>query len=141
MSKRSSEFSDIEKNKKIKTLTENIDIENHEVSIFLLIFNQLSINLGPEETFEETDGIITDTISVICNLLTDLFKNNIDNLSIPKPLKTTLKVLKRIFKIINEKQLIKDAEGSCRSETTAEEETSEASGERGEEQRQDSSEK
>ena len=39
MSKRSSEFSDIEKNKKIKTLTENIDIENHEVSIFLLIFN------------------------------------------------------------------------------------------------------
>ena len=141
MSKRSSEFSDIEKNKKIKTLTENIDIENHEVSIFLLIFNQLSINMGPEETFEETDGIITDTISVICNLLTDLLKNNIDNLSIPKPLKTTLKVLKRIFKIMNEKQLIKDAEDSCRSETTAEEETSEASGERGEEQRQDSSEK
>ena len=44
-----------------------------------------------EQPEEETDGIVTDTITIICNLITDLLKNNIDNLSLPKPLKKTLK--------------------------------------------------
>ena len=125
--------------KKINEMNEEIDIENHEVSKFLLMFGQLSETMTSEETFEETDGVVTDTITVICNLLTDLLKNNIDNLSIPKPIKTTLKVLKRVFKILNDKELKQNAEFSRRTETTKEE-ASEASRERGEEQRQDSSE-
>ena len=120
-------------------MNEEIDIENHEVSKFLLMFGQLSETMTSEETFEETDGVVTDTITVICNLLTDLLKNNIDNLSIPKPIKTTLKVLKKVFKILNDKELKQNAEFSRRTETTKEE-ASEASRERGEEQRQDSSE-
>lgn len=125
--------------KKINEMNEEIDIENHEVSRFLLMFGQLSETMTSEETFEETDGVVTDTITVICNLLTDLLKNNIDNLSIPKPIKTTLKVLKKVFKILNDKELKQNAEFSRRTETTKEE-ASEASRERGEEQRQDSSE-
>ena len=125
--------------KKINEMNEEIDIENHEVSKFLLMFGQLSETMTSEETFEETDGVVTDTITVICNLLTDLLKNNIDNLSIPKPIKTTLKVLKKVFKILNDKELKQNAEFSRRTETTKEE-ASEASRERGEEQRQDSSE-
>lgn len=125
--------------KKINEMNEEIDIENHEVSKFLLMFGQLSETMTSEETFEETDGVVTDTITVICNLLTDLLKNNIDNLSIPKPIKTTLKVLKKVFKILNDKELKQNAEFSRRTETTKEE-ASEASRERGEEQRQNSSE-
>ena len=125
--------------KKINEMNEEIDIENHEVSKFLLMFGQLSETMTSEETFEETDGVVTDTITVICNLLTDLLKNNIDNLSIPKPIKTTLKVLKKVFKILNDKELKQNAEFSRRTETTKEE-ASEASRERGEEQLQDSSE-
>ena len=125
--------------KKINEMNEEIDIENHEVSKFLLMFGQLSETMTSEETFEETDGVVTDTITVICNLLTDLLKNNIDNLSLPKPIKTTLKVLKKVFKILNDKELKQNAEFSRRTETTKEE-ASEASRERGEEQRQDSSE-
>ena len=83
--------------KKINEMNENLDFENHEVSKFLLIFGRLSETMTSEETFEETDGIVTDTITVICNLFTDLLKNNIDNLSIPKPIKTTLKVLKKVL--------------------------------------------
>ena len=125
--------------KKINEMNENLHSENHEVSKFLLIFGPLSETMTSEETFEETDGIVTDTISVVCNLLTDLLKNNIDNLSIPKSIKTTLKVLKKVFKLINDRELKQNAEFSRRTETT-EEETSEASGEWGEEQRQKSSE-
>ena len=125
--------------KKINEMNENLDFQNHEVSKFLLIFVRLSETMTSEETFEETDGIVTDTITVICNLFTDLLKNNIDNLSITKPIKTTLQVLKKVFKLINDRELKQNAEYSCRTKNT-EEETSEASGEMGEEQRQDSSE-
>lgn len=94
--------------------------------------------MSSEETLEETDGVATDTISVICNLLTDLLKNNIDTLSIPKPLKTTLKLLKRIFQIINQKGLLENTELSHRAETSKV--TGKTSRDGGEDQRQDSSE-
>ena len=80
-----------------------------------------------EETFEETDSIVSDTITVICNLITDLLKNNIDELSIPKPIKISLKVLKIFSKVIKDRELEQNAKLSYRSETT--EETSETSGE------------
>ena len=126
---------------KILELDENLEVEHHEVSKFLLIFDQLTKTMTSEESFEETDetdGIVPDTVSIIYNLITDLLKNNIDELSIPKPIKIILKILKIIFKLIKDKELEHDAEFSRGSETT--EETGETRGERGEEQRSDSGE-
>ena len=123
---------------KILEMDENLELENPEVSKFLLIFGQLTKTMTSEETFEETDGIVSDTVSVICNLITDLLKNNIDELSIPKPIRISLKIFKKFFKLIKDKQLEENAEHSYRAKTT--EETSETSGEGGEEERPDSSE-
>ena len=128
----------------ILDLEENVEVDNHEVSKFLLIFAQLTKTMTSEKDSEqddETDGIVSDTVSIICNLITDLLKNNIDQLSIPAPVETSLKILKRIFKLIKEKQLKNDAEFSHRTTSTEErEETDETSWEGGEEQRSDSGE-
>ena len=125
-------------NKKIRKQINEID-EYHEVSKFLLIFEGINNNMTSKEyPEEETDGIVTDTLTIICNLNTDLLKNNIDSLSIPKPLKKILKILKTVFRIINERELTKDAKNSRGGEST--EEASETSGDRSEEQRQNSSE-
>lgn len=105
--------------KKINEINEKLKAENQEVSKFLLIFEEITNNMTSKEyPEEETDGIVTDTLTIICNLITDLLKNNIDSLSIPKPLKKTLKILKTVFKIINERELTKDAKISCGTETT-----------------------
>ena len=80
---------------KIIELDENLKVDNHEVSKFLLIFAQLTKTMTSEESLEETDeadGVVSDTISIICNLITDLLKNNIDQLSIPKLIKIILKI-------------------------------------------------
>ena len=112
---------------KILEMDENLELENYEVSKFLLIFGRLTETMTSEETFEETDSIVSDTITVICNLITDLLKNNIDEVSIPKPIKISLKVLKNFSKVIKDRELEQNAKLSYRSETT--EETSETSGE------------
>ena len=49
-----------------------------------------------EETFEETDGILNDTILVVCNIIAGLLKNNIDSLKLPAILKTAFKKLKNL---------------------------------------------
>ena len=80
---------------KIIELDKNLEVDNHEVSKFLLIFAQLTKTMTSEESLEETDeadGVVSDTISIICNLITDLLKNNIDQLSIPKLIKIILKI-------------------------------------------------
>ena len=128
---------------KILEFDENLEVDEHEVSKFLLIFARLAKTLTSNENPEqadETDGVVSDTISIICNLITDLLKNNIDQLSIPKPVKTSLKILKRIFKLIKDKQLENNAEYSHRTTSTEEAETDETSWEGGEEQRSDSGE-
>ena len=128
---------------KILEFDENLEVDEHEVSKFLLIFARLAKTLTSNENPEqadETDGLVSDTISIICNLITDLLKNNIDQLSIPKPGKTSLKILKRIFKIIKDKQIENNAEYSHRTTSTEEAETDETSWEGGEEQQSDSGE-
>ena len=128
---------------KILEFDENLEVDEHEVSKFLLIFARLAKTLTSNENPEqadETDGLVSDTISIICNLITDLLKNNIDQLSIPKPVKTSLKILKRIFKLIKDKELENNAEYSHRTTSTEEAETDETSWEGGEEQRSDSGE-
>ena len=50
-----------------------------------------------EETFEETDGILNNTILAVCNIIPGLLKNNIDSLKLPAILKTALKKFKNLF--------------------------------------------
>ena len=94
--------------KKIKLLNDNIieritetddeiDINEHEVHKFLLIFHSLFEKVTSEEIFEETDSILNDTILVVCNIIAGLLKNNIDSLKLPAILKTALKKIKNLF--------------------------------------------
>ena len=76
---------------RIKEIDDKIDINEHEVHKFLLIFHSLFEKVTSEETFEETDGILNDTILVVCNIIAGLLKNNIDSLKLPAILKTALK--------------------------------------------------
>ena len=80
---------------RIKEIDDEIDINEHEVHKFLLIFHSLFEKVTSEETFEETDGILNNTILVVCNIIAGLLKNNIDSLKLPAIVKTALKKLKK----------------------------------------------
>ena len=82
---------------KIKEIDENIDISEHEVHKFLLIFHILAETINSQESHEETDGFVTDAIVQIVNIIVGLLKNNIVNLNIPAVLKSALKELKSLF--------------------------------------------
>ena len=76
---------------KIKETNEEIDISEHEVYKFLLIFHTLIETVNSVETEEETDGLVADAILQIVNLIAGLLKSNIDNLTVPAVLKSALK--------------------------------------------------
>ena len=82
---------------KIKEIDENIDISEHEVHKFLLIFHILAETINSQESHEETDGFVTDAIVQIVNIIAGLLKNNIDTLNLPTILKSALKKLKSLF--------------------------------------------
>ena len=88
---------------RIKKKDENIDINEHEVHKFLLIFHILAETTNSQESHEETDGLVTDTIVQIVNIIAGLLKNNIDNLNLPAVLKSALKKIKR-FVYTNKRQ-------------------------------------
>ena len=88
---------------KIKEIDANIDISEHEVHKFLLIFHILAETTNSQESHEETDGLVTDTIVQIVNIIAGLLKNNIDNLNLPAVLKSALKKIKR-FVYTNKRQ-------------------------------------
>ena len=81
--------------KKIKEINEDIDISEHEVHKFLLIFHTLVETISSQEPREETDRFVTDTILPIVNIIAGFLKNNIDSLNILAVLKS---VLKKFFK-------------------------------------------
>ena len=130
---------------RIKEIDDEIDINEHEVHKFLLIFHSLFEKVTSEETFEETDGILNDTILVVCNIIAGLLKNNIDSLKLPAILKTALKKFKNLFVGVKEAksgesewkepEVKENAENSVQAK-----ETNGPSGEGREEQRQGSSE-
>ena len=102
-----------------------------------------------EETFEETDVILNDTILLVCNIIAGLLKNNIDSLKLPAILKTSLKKFKNLFVGFKEpKSATKSGESEWRESEVKDnaqlpvqtEETNGPSGEGREEQQQDSSE-
>ena len=82
---------------KIKEIEEDIDISEHEVHKFLLIFHTLVEKVNSEKPQEETDGFVTDAILQIVNTIAGLLRNKIDTLNIPAVLKSLLKKLKSLF--------------------------------------------
>ena len=120
---------------KVKEINEDIDINEHEVHKFLLIFHSLFEIVTSEQAIEETDGFLNDTILAVVNIIAGRLKNNIESLQLPAILKTAFKKLKNLFtKIKTEEreikpEVIKNAEHSVQTEGT-----SSASGEGREEQ-------
>ena len=78
-------------------MEEYIDISEHEIHKFLLIFHTLVETINSEQPQEETDGFVTDAILQIDNAIAGLLRNNIDTLNIPAVLKSALKKLKSLF--------------------------------------------
>ena len=120
---------------KVKEINEDIDINEHEVHKFLLIFHSLFEIVTSEQAIEEIDGFLNDTILAVVNIIAERLKNNIESLQLPAILKTAFKKLKNLFtKIKTEEseikpEVIKNAEHSVQTKGT-----SSASGEGREEQ-------
>ena len=96
---------------KAKRINENIDLTDHEVNKFLIIFHTLldTVDLSSETSeLEETDSIVTDIILKIVLKITELIRQNIDSLPLPKILKDALKVIKELF---NGKKSTQDSRG------------------------------
>ena len=100
---------------KSKQIKKNIDLTEHEVNKFLIIFHTLldSVDLISEIT-EETDGVVTNIIIKIVIKISELIRQNIDALPLPNILKQALKTIKEIF---NGKKLTEDSgQGSMEKE-------------------------
>ena len=108
---------------KAKRINESIDLTDHEVNKFLIIFHTLLDTVDLLSELEETDGIVTDIILKIVLKITELIRQNIDSLPLPKILKDALKVIKELF---NGKKLTQDSRGSS-METELKEYTSASS--------------
>ena len=100
---------------KIKAIDENIDISEHEVQKFLFIFHTLMETVNSEDSQEQTDRVITDTILQIVIKISELLKKNIDSLNLPRILKNALKKIKSL--IIQTDQ---NVENSNETKTTSE---------------------
>ena len=109
---------------KIKEIKEGIDISEHEVHKFILIFHTLIETINSEQPEEETDEFVTDAILQIVNTIAGLLRNNIDSLNIPAVLKSALNKLKSFF-ILKTKDSEGDKTGEAEPENTLE--TNEAS--------------
>ena len=81
---------------KIKDIDEEIDISEHEVQKFLLIFHTLMETITSEEALEQTDRAVTDAILQVVLKVGDLLKKNIDSFNLPAILKKVLKKKKLI---------------------------------------------
>ena len=88
---------------KIKKIGEDIDISEHEVHKFLLIFHTLVETVNSEQPQEETDGFVTDAILQIVTTIAGLLRNNIDNLNIPAVLKSALKKIEKLVYYTNKR--------------------------------------
>ena len=102
---------------KIKEHYEDIDISEHEVQKFLLIFHSLMEAINSEENLEEADGVITDTFALIISKLSDLLRQNIDSLKLPAILKSALKKVKNLFNVEKTKE---DAQRTTETQTSSE---------------------
>ena len=82
---------------RVQDINKNIDISDHEVNKFLLIFHALMESSDSKDSNEETDGIITDRILQIVLKISSLLRQNIDLLNLPTILKNALKTIQKLF--------------------------------------------
>ena len=82
---------------KVQEIEQKIDISEHEVHKYLLIFHTLVQTINFNEPQEETDGLMTDVILQIVNTIIQLYKNNTDSVNIPAVLKSALKKIQSLF--------------------------------------------
>ena len=81
---------------KLKGINEELDIDQHEVGKFLLIFHLLTQSVNSEENFGDTDRIPDLMLKVVLEI-SELLKNNIDSLKLSEIFKAALKRIKKIF--------------------------------------------
>ena len=85
---------------KSKRINESIDLTDHKVNEFLIIFHTLleTVDLSSEiAEREETDSIVTDIILKIVIKISELIRQNVDSLPLPNILKSALRVIKKLF--------------------------------------------
>ena len=82
---------------KVAEMDKEMDVSEHKVHKFLLVFHTLAERVNSDQLQEETGGFVTDTILQIVNVIVGLLKNNIDSLNIPAVLRNALKKLKSLF--------------------------------------------
>ena len=87
---------------KIKDIDKDINVNQHEVETFLLIFQSLMKTVNSEEGLDKPDSAATDTILQIVLKISEIIKNNIDSLKLPEMLKLALKKIKSLFNIQTE---------------------------------------
>ena len=81
-----------------RKVNQNIDLTEHEVNKFLLIFHTLLETVDLDSDFtDESDGVITDIIFKIVIKISELIRQNVDSLPLPDILKNALKVIKSLF--------------------------------------------
>ena len=95
---------------KIKDINEEIDIREHEVENFLLIFHLLMETVNSEESL--------DSILKIVSKISQLLKNNIDSLKIPEIFKIALKKIKSLFNLQTDENAEHTGESEKASETS-----------------------
>ena len=99
-----------------RKINQNIDLTEHEVNKFLIIFHTLLETVDLDSDFtEETDGVITDIIIKIVIKISELIRQNLDTLALPNILKEALKVIKQLF---NGKKSTSDSEGGFSGDGT-----------------------
>ena len=103
---------------KIKDINEEIDISEYEVEKFLLIFHLLMETVNSEESLDNTDGIVSDTILKIVLKINELLKNNIDSLKIPEIFIIALKKIKSLFNLQTDQNAEHTGESEKASETS-----------------------
>ena len=108
-----------------RKINEDIDLTEHEVNKFLIVFHTLLETVDLDSDFsEETDGVITDIIIKIVIKISELIRQNVDSLPLPNILKDALKVIKDLF---NAKKSTTNSKGGS-METELKEFTSPTSG-------------
>ena len=103
---------------KIKDINKETDISEHKVEKFPLIFHLLMETVNSEESLDDTDGIVSDTIRKIVLKISELLKNNIASLKISVILKIALKKIKSLLNLQTDQNAEHTGQSKKASETS-----------------------
>ena len=103
---------------KIKDINKETDISEHKVEKFPLIFHLLMETVNSEESLDDTDGIVSDTIRKIVLKISELLKNDIDSLKISVILKIALKKIKSLLNLQTDQNAEHTGQSKKASETS-----------------------